>query len=363
MLCIYQQKQNTTQLQSASHVTQHGVCVSLPPSEGTQSSFPRSLQGSFVLLYTYQCDSSTKIVLSSVPINNTEASALTWSGMLSQSESTLTVVMESADNSTQVSSYPCSISVTFSSPVVTISASSFLYESCSPLSISTFTPSSYLLRVVPFSHSPFSISLPGNTVYSIDGVPNASASLTLTLTGGILHSSLVESAWRAATLSLLYDYHATAHCILTHNNTPPSTCALLAQHPSHQQLPLAQHPSHQQLPLAPNTPAFVTFHSLQLNSTYFSFCCAEEAFNVTMANSILSTRIQIDVDWLYCPMVGDLPCGGHGVCEDGESCQCHKGYYGGLCAKSCGGLVHVKEGVVECNGRGVCDPSERYRCV
>lgn len=292
------------------------------------------------------------MVLSSVPINDTEASALALSGRYSQSESTLTVVMESVANSTQVSSYPCSISVAFSSPIVTISISSFLYESCSPLSISTLTPSSYLLRVVPFSHSSISISLPANIVYSIDGIPNSSASLTLTLMGGILHSSLVESAWRAATISLLYDYHATAHCILTHNSTPPSSCTLLAQHPSHQQLLIA-----------PNTPTLITFHSLQLNSTYFSFCCAEDAFNVTMVNSILSTRIQIDIDWLYCPMVGDLPCGGHGVCEDGESCQCDEGYYGGLCAKSCDGLVHVKEGVVECNGRGVCDPSERYRCV
>lgn len=260
------------------------------------------------------------------------------------------MLFDAGSESYTVNWQPLNLTVSFSKAIQSLDEAQVTLSNCRVLSSLRYSNSIYHFILAPLSHGVFSFTVPAGAVTDLHGNANDAATFTRYYAEGFLTTSLTALRPLYADLTLQYTYAATAGCVLVESRNGTLTCdAVLGAEDAITR------------ELQPGTPATVRASAIRLNHTYYAYCCAREANDIEMSNSVQSTEVTIAVGWLDCPVVGGDVCSAHGTCENGARCACEDGFYGDGCEDSCPGLMATASGVKECSGHGVCRQS-RYQC-
>ena len=253
------------------------------------------------------------------------------------------VFITSASSDYTLSSQPVAVNITFSEAVLELNEEDLRLVNCRVLSFLRYSNQLYTLMVAPLAHGTLSLTVPAGKVMDLYGNGNVAASWSRFYPDAQLSVSLSEVGALYGDLSLEYPHEATAFCVVSTVPEAPASCAALASMSGAVNGTLN------------GTPLLLRMTPLAVNTTFYAFCCAEEANEVPMSNTIQSTQTLINLGWLDCPRSSTGVCSGHGTCTDGVSCQCAAGFYGDACDTSCPGLFLTTNGTMECGGHGVCD--------
>lgn len=254
---------------------------------------------------------------------------------------------------------PVNVTVQFSETVRSFDVADLLLENCRILAHQAVTSQLSFLSVAPLAHGIFSLTLPAGKVLDLAGNGNSQQVLARAYPEGVLSASLRAVEPLFAELEVQYSYPANVSCVALRSADPPASCAALQASPGAAWAEVA----------GGDASATLLLENIAVNSTFFAYCCAEEA-NAVVSGAIGSTEVRIVVDWLDCPRNGSLVCSGQGACRDGRSCDCAQGFYGAACEAACPGRLALfadgadgaDGGAVECRGHGVCQ-ADSLACV
>lgn len=253
------------------------------------------------------------------------------------------VFIMSASGNYTLSSQPVAVNITFSEAVVELNEEDLSLVNCRVLSFLRYANQLYTLTVAPLAHGTLSLTVPAGKVADLYGNTNVAASWSRYYPDAQLSVSLKEVGALYGDLTLEYPHEATAFCVASTTAEAPASCEALASMNGTVSGSLV------------GTSLVLRVAPLAVNTTYYAFCCAVEANEVPMSNTIQSTQTLINLGWLDCPRSSSGVCSSHGTCTDGVSCQCADGFYGNACEASCPGLFFTANGTVECGGHGVCN--------
>ena len=245
---------------------------------------------------------------------------------------------------------PVNVTIRFSEPVQSFDVGDLQLQNCRILSSQQYTNQITYLWVAPLTYGTYTITVPAGIVMDLVGNENSQQILSRVYPEGVLDSSLQSVEPMRAVLEVRYTYSANITCVATRSAVAPGSCAELRQMSDAETLSVVG-----------GEPGELSLYGIAVNSTFYGYCCAEEANDIT-SGSLQSTQVLIEVGWLDCPRNGSLVCSGHGVCSDGLSCACENGYYGDSCEASCPGVLPFNSSMVECRGHGVCEV-DTFTCV
>ena len=241
-----------------------------------------------------------------------------------------------------VTAQPLNLTVSFAKAIQSLDEAQLQLANCRVLSSLRYANNLFFFLLVPLAHGVFSFTVPAGAVVDLHGNVNAAATFTRYYAEGFLTTSLTALRPLYADLQVRYTYPATVACVLRDARATLNCSALMAD------------PAAVSSAVEAEVPATLRLEPLQLNHTAYAYCCAVEANDVEMSNSVQSTELTLAVGWLDCPVVAGEVCSAHGTCDRGEACACDAGFYEAACDRACPGLMTVADGAKECSGHGTC---------
>ena len=248
-----------------------------------------------------------------------------------------------------VTAQPLNLTVSFAKAIQSLDESLLQLANCRVLSSLRYANNVYYFIIAPRAHGVFSFTVPAGAVVDLHGNVNSAAAFTRYYADGYLTTALTAMRPLYADLQVRYTYPATVACVLRDAREALNCSALTTD------------ASAVTCSVEADVSAAVRLEPLQLNHTAYAYCCAVEANEVEMSNSVQSTEVALAVGWLDCPVVAGEVCSAHGRCDRGEACVCDAGFYEEACDHSCPGLMSAADGAKECSGHGTCS-QDAYTC-
>ena len=241
-----------------------------------------------------------------------------------------------------ITTQPYTVNITFSEPIQGFEYQTINLTNARIIQWNQISNQLFIMTVAPLSHGEFSIKIPSGVVKDLYDNVNTELIHSRYYEPASLHITVQEIGKLYVNASVQYSYPAMIGCIISPLAVAPSTCSELHQDPT-------------AIIFNNQETTQVLFNDQHSNTTMYLYCCATEANDIPMSNTIQSTQAIVEFGWFDCPFANNQVCNGKGTCNDGTTCVCDTGYYGTDCTASCPGLLSMSSSNYECSNHGVCN--------